>query len=94
MHKRHGGDKRGSSEARRRRKLRILHDTHLSPDAPHQSQCVHCRRALTFTTLEQDRIVAGGSYAFANVLPSCSRCNKRRSARPLLSFPPHLTFPA
>ena len=91
---RHGGDHRGNSTSRRRRKLRILHDLHLSADAPHATQCIHCRRTLTFTETEQDRIIPGASYRYANVVPACSLCNKRRSARPLPSFPPHLPFPA
>ena len=41
--------------------------------------CVFCREALTFATVEADRIVAGGSYARTNVQPACRPCNLARS---------------
>lgn len=41
--------------------------------------CTHCGSALTFHTVEADRIVPGGSYARTNVQPSCRACNLSRS---------------
>lgn len=44
--------------------------------------CAWCGRTLTYTTLEVDRWPrcghAGGRYTRDNVIPSCSRCNKKR----------------
>lgn len=73
--KRHGGEKRGNSTDRRRRKMWML--AHFGNSA--SCDCVHCGTALTFETVEADRIVAGGSYRRDNVQPSCRQCNLERS---------------
>lgn len=73
-----GGDSRGSSYTRRNRKFKLLRVFGDGTTAP----CVHCHKALTFETIESDRIVPGsrgGTYRFENVQPSCSKCNKDRS---------------
>lgn len=71
---RSGGDKRGSSADRRRRKQWLL----ASFGDGRSCLCAHCNRRLTFRTVEADRILAGGSYAHHNIQPSCRRCNVRR----------------
>jgi hypothetical protein len=75
LHNRPGGDKRGNAAARRARKhwmLRTWGDGHTCP-------CVHCSEALTYDTVEADRIVPGGSYRHDNVQPACRSCNLERS---------------
>lgn len=88
---RNGGDSRGNSYTRRRRKCKLLaiygNDHHhacneCGESHPHKCNCVHCGGELTFTTLEQDRIVPGGRYVIENLQPSCTDCNKRRSNNP------------
>lgn len=44
--------------------------------------CVHCGTKLDFKSVEQDRKVPGGPYAYHNVQPSCKRCNQTRSNNP------------
>ena len=68
--KRNGGDKRGSSADRRRRKQWMLFIY-----GPH---CVHCGIEVNEQTVEQDRIIPGGSYARNNIQPSCRPCNIER----------------
>ena len=70
-----GGDKRGSSYARRARKVWMLATFGDGITAP----CAHCARPLTYSQLEADRIVPGGSYRRDNVQPGCRRCNLERS---------------
>lgn len=73
--KRPGGEKRGNSTDRRRRKIWMLsrfgNGTHCN--------CVHCATELDYTTVEADRIIPGGSYRRENIQPSCRRCNASRS---------------
>lgn len=79
---RNGGDKRGRAADRRRRKhwmLAMFGDRTTCP-------CTHCGRALTFATVEQDRIIPGGSYNRANVQPSCRPCNIRRGDSPITPY--------
>lgn len=85
--KRNGGDKRGSSADRRRRKTWMLA---YYGDGTHVD-CVHCGRELTFTTVEADRIIPGGSYARVNVQPSCAPCNMLRGDSPITPFRPRIT---
>lgn len=75
MTTRPGGDKRGSSYARRARKAWLLETFGDGTSCP----CVHCGEGLTFETVEADRIVPGGSYRRENVQPSCRACNLARS---------------
>lgn len=72
--KRNGGDKRGSSADRRRRKTWMLF---IFGDGT-KADCTHCGAGLDFTTIEQDRIIPGGSYARYNIQPSCRPCNIER----------------
>jgi hypothetical protein len=41
--------------------------------------CAHCGITLDYETVQADRIVPGGSYAFDNVQPACFACNRARS---------------
>lgn len=70
-----GGEKRGNSADRRRRKVWML--SHFGNGVT--CSCLHCERELTFETVEADRIVPGGSYRRDNVQPACRRCNAQRS---------------
>lgn len=54
-------------------------------------RCAHCWGILTATTLELDRMEAGGSYARPNLAPAGRRCNLERSDNPWW-FPPHLGY--
>lgn len=73
--KRHGGEKRGNSTDRRRRKMWML--AHFGTGT--SCDCVHCGASLTFATVEADRIAVGGSYCRSNIQPSCRKCNLERS---------------
>ena len=68
-------DQRGSAEDRRVRKHKLLWRFGDGTTCP----CVHCNKPLTFETLQQDRIVPGGSYAMSNLQPSCESCNLLRA---------------
>jgi hypothetical protein len=82
MSKRNGGDKRGSAEDRRKRKRWLLVIFGDGTTAP----CTHCGLELTYATLEQDRIIPGGSYARHNIQPSCAPCNILRGDRTMEQF--------
>jgi 5-methylcytosine-specific restriction endonuclease McrA len=75
MSMRPGGEKRGNSTDRRRRKFWMLVTWGDGVKCP----CVHCGAILTYETVEADRIVPGGSYARSNVQPACRGCNLARS---------------
>lgn len=81
--KRNGGDKRGSAADRRRRKTWML----AFYGDGERVDCVHCGKGLDFKTVEQDRIIPGGSYNRANIQPSCRPCNVRRGDSPVTPFP-------
>lgn len=85
---RNGGDKRGKAKDRARRKTWMLWKFGDGTTAP----CVHCGHGLDFTSVEQDRIIPGGSYARTNIQPSCRPCNIRRGDSPVTPYPP--TLPA
>jgi len=80
-----GDDRRGNAGDRRARKFFLLHKFGNGKTAP----CVHCEIALTFETLQADRIIPGGSYRRANVQPACGPCNRDRSDK-LTWTPPRL----
>ena len=76
--KRPGGEKRGNSTDRRRRKLWML----ARWGNGETCSCVHCGAELTFETVEADRIIPGslgGTYRRENVQPACRDCNRDRS---------------
>jgi len=76
--KRHGGDKRGNSYARRARKMWLLGTPKFGGTGTHVP-CVHCGTQLGYDEVEADRIVPGGSYRRDNVQPACRACNLGRS---------------
>lgn len=75
MAKRHGGEKRGSSYARRARKLWMLAHWGDGEVCP----CVYCGMSVNFDTVEADRIIPGGTYRRDNVQPACKPCNLSKS---------------
>lgn len=77
--RRAGGDSRGNSYQRRSRKRRLLARFGDGYSCP----CAHCGASLTYASVESDRIIQGGSYAFANIVPSCRGCNLDRGDNPL-----------
>ena len=72
---RSGGEKRGNSTDRKRRKIWMIATFGFGNFV----LCVHCAITLDYDHVEADRIVPGGSYRHENVQPSCSPCNKSRS---------------
>ena len=70
-------DPRGNSRNRRARKLRMLNDPRFGGTGD-QVPCVHCGEPQTYDSVEADRIVPGGTYAYRNVQPSCRDCNIQR----------------
>lgn len=73
-----GGDARGSTADRLRRKLWMLRafgDGVLAP-------CAHCGRWLPACGLEADRVEPGGPYRRGNIVPSCPDCNRSRGDAP------------
>lgn len=77
-----GGEKRGNSRDRRIRKLWMLTTFGDGLHCP----CTHCKKELTYETVEADRIVPGGSYRRENVQPACRRCNAQRSNNPQWNY--------
>jgi len=82
--KRNGGDKRGSSEDRRKRKVWLLHFFGNGTTC----QCVHCGVELDSNSIEQDRIIPGGGYSRKNIQPSCRPCNILRGDSPITPYRP------
>lgn len=76
-----GDDKRGNSRDRAARKHWLL--------VRFGGICVHCEIALTFETVQADRINPGGSYRRTNVQAACGPCNRDRGNR-LDWIPPRL----
>ncbi len=78
-----GGEKRGNSTDRRRRKIWMM----VTFGNGTLVLCIHCEDELDYDHVEADRIVPGGSYRHENVQPSCSPCNKSRSNNTLWVSP-------
>ena len=68
--RRTGHDPRGSSMDRLARKRWL--------GATYGMFCIHCECALTFATMQADRIIPGGSYKRSNIQPACDDCNRAR----------------
>lgn len=71
---------RGSSYARKRRKLWLLEEFGDGTTAP----CTYCGCTLTFETITVDRIIPGcegGTYKRGNIQPSCSFDNSSEGGR-------------
>lgn len=79
MAKRQGGDSRGNSTARRKRKEWLLSPESGFGGNGQTVKCVHCGKELDFRTVESDRIIPGGPYARFNVQPADRHCNASRS---------------
>ncbi len=79
-----GGEKRGNSRDRRRRKLWLLRtfDPELGPDYAHCALQLsdHCRAVVDIHTVTADRIEPGGSYAHENIQPACTPCQNTQGA--------------
>lgn len=78
---RRGGDHRGSSRDRRRRKLWLLSAAAGFGGNGSSVACHWCGRLLVYETLEADRRIpgaCGGTYARANLVPACRGDNARR----------------
>jgi 5-methylcytosine-specific restriction endonuclease McrA len=73
-----GGEKRGNSYDRRRRKEWMLRTFGDGEEVP----CTHCSTTLTYETVEADRIVPGASYRRENIQPACRECNLSRGDDP------------
>lgn len=87
-------DPRGSSYSRRARKTKMLSDPnfHRRPGTEGKNvNCTHCGRELNFHTVEADRKIPGGPYAYHNVQPSCRECNLRRSDKEAWVHPSKLS---
>lgn len=82
MAHRHGGDRRGNNRDRAARKIWMLATFGDGQTVP----CTHCESALTYSTVEADRIIPGGSYRRSNIQPSCRSCNLARSDDPTWSL--------
>lgn len=84
-----GGDKRGSNGDRRRRRAWLLStiagrevDGLFVPFGGDGSRVPcwwECGRILDESTVEADRVHAGGSYRRENIVPACRPCNLARS---------------
>ena len=85
--KRAGGEKRGNAADRRRRKYNLLAHHGDGTTAP----CAWCGDALTFDTVEADRVVCGdvgGRYVMVNLIPACRFCNASRGAATVAEYLP------
>lgn len=69
-------DRRGNAADRRARKRWLLETFGDGTSCP----CFWCETRLTFVTLQQDRLVAGGPYRRDNLVPACAACNLARTA--------------
>lgn len=80
-----GGEKRGNSydRARRRAWLLATFDTDLGPEV---ARCHlkladdRCHGYVDAYTLTVDRIVSGGTYCRSNIRPSCTPCQNLQGA--------------
>jgi hypothetical protein len=70
-------DYRGNSYDRRRRKNWLLKTYGDGTTV----KCVHCDKQLDYDTLTVDRKDPLGRYTYANIQPSCLRCNTSRSRK-------------
>lgn len=80
-----GGEKRGSSYSRRRRRRWLLKE--FDPDlGPDKARCHlfglsdRCLQFVDAQTLTVDRIEPGGSYAHDNIRPACRACQSTQGA--------------
>jgi hypothetical protein len=77
---RNGGDRRGSSADRKRRREWLVSAASGFGGNGTKVPCYwKCGRELTTATVEADRVVPGGSYRRDNIVPACRPCNLARS---------------
>jgi hypothetical protein len=75
-----GGDKRGSSADRRRRRAWLISPASGFGGDGVKAPCYWgCGREVDDSTVEADRIIPGGSYRRGNIVPACRPCNLARS---------------
>lgn len=79
-----GGEKRGSSYSRRRRREWLLatFDTDLGPEVArcHLKISDRCHGVVDAQTLTADRLVPGGTYRRDNIQPACIPCQTKQGA--------------
>ena len=79
-----GGEKRGNSRDRARRKVWMLEtfDTDLGPEQArcHLKVSRNCTPVLDRLSVTADRIDPGGTYAHDNVQPACRPCQNTQGA--------------
>lgn len=80
-----GGEKRGNSTDRKRRREYLLAE--FDPDlGPDQARCHlfglsdRCLVTVDATSLTVDRIEPGGSYCRDNIRPACKPCQNKQGA--------------
>ncbi|HEY0701060.1 MAG TPA: hypothetical protein VGD43_25015, partial [Micromonospora sp.] len=77
-----GGEKRGNTRNRARRRVWLL--TTFDPDlGPDKARCKlgiseRCKQVVDATTLTVDRIEPGGSYCHDNIQPACAPCQNKQ----------------
>jgi hypothetical protein len=75
-----GGDKRGSSGDRKRRREWLVSPVAGFGGNGSEVPCFwKCGRELDVYTVEADRVIPGGSYRRENIVPACRPCNLARS---------------
>ena len=81
-HARNGGEHRGNTRDRRRRKLWLLSAAAGFGGTGRCVPCFWCSKRLTLGNITTDRFPIcghrGGSYRRNNVVPACLSCNRRR----------------
>jgi 5-methylcytosine-specific restriction endonuclease McrA len=73
-----GGEIRGSAADRRARRIKLI----CTYGDGVKVACVHCSVMVEDAGMEVDKIIPGsqgGRYVWANILPSCISCNRKRS---------------
>jgi hypothetical protein len=75
-----GGDKRGSSaDRKRRREWLVSVEAGFGGNGSDVPCYWECGRELNVWIVEADRLVPGGSYRRDNIVPACRPCNLARS---------------
>lgn len=79
-----GGDRRGNSRDRARRRAWLLEtfDPDLGPEVArcHLKLSERCHQYVDATTLTVDRIEPGGTYRRDNIRPACTPCQSEQGA--------------
>lgn len=79
-----GGERRGNSQDRARRRVWLLEtfDPDLGPELArcHLGLAEGCAGTVNILTLTVDRLDPGGTYARSNIQPACRPCQHRQGA--------------